>query len=91
MLILEAGPVLVGAVEEVLEVEFEDGRDGVVAVDDGVEVTTADAEGLGGADLGDAALFKEVAKGFAGLSWNRECHENTNEIGLQMTKISGEI
>ena len=40
---------------------------------------------------GDAALFEEIAKGFAGLSWDRECHENTNEIGLQMTKISGRI
>jgi len=89
LLILEAGPVLVGDVEEVLEFEFEVGRDGVVAVDDGVEVATADAESLGGADLGDATLFEEVAKGFAGLSWDRECHENTNEIGLQMTKSSG--
>jgi hypothetical protein len=82
LLILEAGPVLVGDVEEVLEFEFEVGRDGVVAVDDGIEVATADAESLGGADLGDATLFEEVAKGFAGLSWDRECHENTNEIGL---------
>jgi hypothetical protein len=89
LLILEAGPVLVGDVEEVLEFEFEVGRDGVVAVDDGIEVATADAESLGGADLGDATLFEEVAKGFAGLSWDRECHENTNEIGLQMTKSSG--
>jgi hypothetical protein len=79
----------VGDVEEVLEFEFEVGRDGVVAVDDGIEVAAADAESLGGADLGDTAFFEEVAKGFAGLSWNRECHGNTNDVGLQMTKISG--
>jgi len=60
-----------------------------VAVDDGIEVATADAESLGGADLGDATLFEQVAKGFAGLRWARECHGNTNDIGLQMTKNSG--
>lgn len=78
LLILKTRPVLVGDVEEILEFEFEVGRDGVVAVDDGIEVTAADAESLGGADLGDATLFEEVAKGFAGLGWDRGCHENTN-------------
>lgn len=87
--VLEAGPVLGGDVKEVLEFEFEVGRNGVVPVDDGIQVAAADAEGLGGLDLGDAAFIQKIAKGFAGLSRGNRSHGNTLLNQLMLTIMTG--
>jgi hypothetical protein len=77
LLVLEPGPMLVRHVEEILKFQLDVGRDGIVPVDDGVEVSPANTEDLRGANLRDTTLVQEITKRFARLGWKNGCHKIT--------------